>query len=820
MRKLFTIFFFIPFLVQAQSETHNFTQYDTVIAAGGHNWHCRVWRPLNYFTPNNPDTASRPLFVAMPGQGQQGTTDTAAFSEYGPSYLMNHGWHGGVTITNGTHYPLIVTIVDESSVTPNPSIAYPLLIILKNLLHPKFMVGTGFSQGSFTLSGVIEYEATLGDHLGMQVFKALCMFEGTPTSPANEFPNRPQNCTGSWCDTNYYKTWAKVYGGTYFYLEGSGSDNFRDGWHYSAAMNDTVANSAYFSYQDATDNRPNGTAAAGSHCCWNAMWDTTAMNWTSVGTLGPLNSPSQAGTNTMGNYKNGNVWMWMLRQGDTSLVGGGSTSCRAFTWDSTQINVLITDANMGASPRLHRCDTVYIPKCTDAGGYRTFSTQSVGVQTDSNSGRIHIKGKNTTNIKIKPSSSPIQGNIWGNNNWIEVDSIVMLNSKDPVIFNPYFGGYSHHVFFHGGNTTQSFFPSGDITQALPNFAADTVNCMFDWHWDNWHFDMGIGDTATPAGGGPFGGLTYIWLGALAKNGVVIGAEIDHSIFLNNASDSAPATDIHMENCYYCYIHDDTLQNMGVVAKPVGHASVAFAKVSMVVVKSNLFRNNFGNTLTSRGLGDIPSMYPFFRYWANLKGDTSYDGRSSYVNNRDSGSRKYPALESENDPTDTTYNSFYRSRVSPYCTNNTCFRMNLGAGHSYYYNSMFDGYGGATDSVYFHNNSWTSIVSDTAVSCPFSTSQGGCVMMSFPNGLSLHIDSANNSQTYTSLTSGLDSVTLRPLNPGPVYQHGVAAKPFPAKDFYGLGRPISGTVDIGSAQFQGILPKNYIPVPVGWRPVIH
>jgi hypothetical protein len=59
------------------------------------------------------------------------------------------------------------------------------------------------------------------------------------------------------------------------------------------------------------------------------MYDPNATNWTSVGTLGPNNAPSEVGKNQMGDYKApSSIFQWMLQHGDTSLVGSTSTPAK------------------------------------------------------------------------------------------------------------------------------------------------------------------------------------------------------------------------------------------------------------------------------------------------------------------------------------------------------------------------------------------------------------------------------------------------------------------------------------------------------------
>lgn len=325
MKKLLVLLLLIPVFAVSQVESHNFVRIDTTFTLGSNTWHMFMERPVNMFTAGNSDTASRPCIFFMSGQGEQGRTDTGALNTYGPFYWRNNGWDGGVTLGNGKHYPILVSLIYENNNVPNPSALYPALVYLQTTYHIKTPYrgyqnsfhGTGLSQGSFTQGGEIEYEGTLGDHAGMKMYGSLCMLEGTPTSPSTEFPPRAQNCSTAWCDTNYYNTWDTLYHGRYFYLEGSGSDNERDGWHYSGAMNNVAPGTAYFSYE---------SLGGGAHCCWNSMYDPSVTNWSSVSPLGPNNSPSQAGTNQMGNYTVPcNLFTWMFKQGDTAMVNSSAS---------------------------------------------------------------------------------------------------------------------------------------------------------------------------------------------------------------------------------------------------------------------------------------------------------------------------------------------------------------------------------------------------------------------------------------------------------------------------------------------------------------
>jgi hypothetical protein len=300
--------FHIFFMAEAQSETHDFIRYDTTFNTGCGPFKIIIERPRNLFVDNDPDTASRSAIFFSPGQGEQNTTDTAKITTNGPFYWRRQGWDGGVQLGNGRHYPMIISISATTTVTPFVPCFYTVFqyIATHYRIKPNALHCTGLSQGAFSFGAMIQFEQTAGAESGMKLITSLAMLEGTPDPIPAPYSGWDRGVTA-------YKVWAKKYNGKYFYLEGSGADNFRNGYLYSGPMNDTVANSAYFSYEN---------LGGGAHCCWNQMYDPNATDWTSVGTLGPNNAPSQVGTNTMGTYKKGqNIFTWMLANGDTTLVG-------------------------------------------------------------------------------------------------------------------------------------------------------------------------------------------------------------------------------------------------------------------------------------------------------------------------------------------------------------------------------------------------------------------------------------------------------------------------------------------------------------------
>jgi len=315
MKQLSTLLFLltISFLSRSQTaaETHNFITYDTSYNIGYANlgYQIRITRPANLFTPNSPDTASRPVIIHMSGVGEIGTNSSVT-ATFGPHYWLANGWDGGITLGNGKHYPIIITIQSWTAWPGTTELLTVLNYLLKNYHIKRNAVHlTGLSMGAFSWTALICHQSTPGAEDGMKIVTSIAALEGQSTnvSPgvvANELP-----------DYQSFAVWAQKYHGKFFGLEGI--NDYRNVSAVSQAMNAVVPGCAYFSYEN---------IGGGAHCCWNSMYDPSVTNWTSVGTLGP-NNATQAAPNTMGDYTAPcNIFTWMLRQGDTSLVGGSSSS--------------------------------------------------------------------------------------------------------------------------------------------------------------------------------------------------------------------------------------------------------------------------------------------------------------------------------------------------------------------------------------------------------------------------------------------------------------------------------------------------------------
>lgn len=281
------------------SEANNPITYDTTISEkangeGPFTWQVRVTRQQN-------DNSLRPVLLSMPGSGETGAS-TDNLVKYGPHFWLLNGWDGGVKLGNGTHYPIIIT-VEQPAQNMRP---WHLKAVVETLLKtfpikPGSVHVAGLSQGSYEWGELIGFSAYSGDQTAMSEIKSWVDLEGV--GPGDNFLGYDAAYPG------VYGTWASKYGGRFFGLEGT--QDSRNIWQISQAMNKSVPSSAYFSYEN---------IGGGGHCCWNSMYDPSVTNWINNSNLVPSASPA----NTPGNYSvdpttGTNIFQWMLRQGDTSM---------------------------------------------------------------------------------------------------------------------------------------------------------------------------------------------------------------------------------------------------------------------------------------------------------------------------------------------------------------------------------------------------------------------------------------------------------------------------------------------------------------------
>lgn len=318
-----TVFLFIFTQVSyGQSESHDYiTFYDSVQVVdastgspvAGKFWVCKVTMPRLYNTPGNADTASRHIFLSTPGAGQIQTgakSDSNFINGWGPHFWLNNGWDGGIQLGNGKHYEVYITALQAVANT-RPQYTMGLLQSLNTKYHPKnhkFDV-MGFSQGSYIYGDVILY--ALNNVAGSTAAMDLI---GTWTNLEGVGPEGFQ--TNDWTYATGFAKWAQR-GGKLFGLEGT--NDSRNIWQISQPMNGAVANTAFFCFQN---------DGGGAHCCWNDMYNPSLTDWRiPPTTTNPFLVSSTSPASTPGSYlyvptTGTSIFQWILRQGDTSLLGG------------------------------------------------------------------------------------------------------------------------------------------------------------------------------------------------------------------------------------------------------------------------------------------------------------------------------------------------------------------------------------------------------------------------------------------------------------------------------------------------------------------
>jgi hypothetical protein len=312
MRQISTLFLclFVFCRLHAQSETDNFTTYDTTIIYQynpylSFTYYLRISRPTNLFTSGSADTASRPAIFFMPGVGEM-NSDVTNLYKYGPHYWLMNGWDGSVVLGNGTHYPILISMICNVN-PPDPPIAGNFWVMDYMIKHYHIKRNgvhiTGLSEGAFTWSGMLGITDTTGTgqtgaDIGCREVTSMTLLSGAATS------------TGNW---SVFGHWAQAYGGKAFLTVGYADAQTINPPQLAAAMNAAVPGSAYFTYN---------TVDGGQHGGWNTEYDPTQQNWQSFAPMGPYITTSTV-ANSAGTYKIGSsIFQWMLRQGDTTLVGG------------------------------------------------------------------------------------------------------------------------------------------------------------------------------------------------------------------------------------------------------------------------------------------------------------------------------------------------------------------------------------------------------------------------------------------------------------------------------------------------------------------
>jgi len=387
LRKRNIVFWFFLLLlanqvVYSQSESNDMITYDSsanyvpavIINGQPAKFLLRITRPRNYFTAGSPDTASRPAIFMMPGTDETGT-NPANLVKFGPHYWMNNGWNGAVQLGNGTHYPIFITIVQGSDNTGG----YYSVNLFDSLIkwyHLKLgsIHVSGLSHGSTFMGDMIAYARSSGDTHAMSQIKSWVAMQSLGGSADGN--QSIYNIPFPQC----FQTWATNYGGRVFAIEGT--QDYRASQTLTEPMNAAVPNSAYLTYEN---------DGGGTHCCWNDFYNPSVSSWQNL--TAPYGNPyitTGPYSNTKGTYiGTGNIYTWMLRQGDTSLVGGTASMAPTVSVGSNQSIQLPTNSlTVTASATANGGHTIASTTWSKTSGPSTFTIGSPSSMSTSISGLV------------------------------------------------------------------------------------------------------------------------------------------------------------------------------------------------------------------------------------------------------------------------------------------------------------------------------------------------------------------------------------------------------------------------------------------------
>ncbi|RYY58700.1 MAG: hypothetical protein EOO05_15555, partial [Chitinophagaceae bacterium] len=277
--------------------------YDTTIAG----WNVRV--------TYRPSADSTEGIIFMPGVGEVGR-DAGKLQLYGPHYWLNHGWDGSVVLGNGVHYPILVSIQQPTELS-RPSTVKPVIdgilrrykikrnaldgILRRYKIKRNALHFTALSQGCWVLNHFLSYKPSENDFSYMSMVRSMVNVEGM--NPADQFGASlpfPQKMGH----------WAKRFGGKELGFEQV--HDTRNINRIISNMNDSVPGSGNLLFTE---------FGAGGHSNFNDFYNPAQNNWT----LSNPNVLDKKGSVYSSVIAGGqNVWQWMLRQGDTAILGAGS----------------------------------------------------------------------------------------------------------------------------------------------------------------------------------------------------------------------------------------------------------------------------------------------------------------------------------------------------------------------------------------------------------------------------------------------------------------------------------------------------------------
>ena len=289
MRKTLFILLFLPLFATAQS-----LDYDTTFADGaGYNWKASVHLPSDYYTSNK----QYKLIMFIPGTGEIGG-GYAALDTYGPLAYIDGGWNGGVTLGNGTHYPILIALEPwtDYATTGSRTAAVVAAITSRYRIQPGCISATGMSAGGYAFKVMVTSEAPdvtvpYGPFNGADKIAALADIQGVIPDINADWYARVKNFAHN------------QYSGQYFGIWDTG-DAERGIGRFKDSMNAAVSGSGRIVI----------TSVGHTATAWNNAYGSS-------GGAAPINYTIDGVSQT--------VYQWLLRQADTTFTTEGTGSIAA-----------------------------------------------------------------------------------------------------------------------------------------------------------------------------------------------------------------------------------------------------------------------------------------------------------------------------------------------------------------------------------------------------------------------------------------------------------------------------------------------------------
>ena len=286
MKRILFILLALPLFSVAQS-----LDYDTTFNDGaGYNWKASVHLPSDYYSSNK----YYKLIMFIPGAGEIGG-GYPALDTYGPLAYIDGGWDGGVTLGNGTHYPILIALEPWTDYATNGTrtAAVVTAIVNRYRVQPGCIYATGLSAGAFAWKVMVTYDSPdttppYGPFASADKIAALFDLQGViPDAPNTDWYNRVRNFANNQYGGQYFGIWDNL-------------DAERGIGRFKDSMNAAVSGSGRIIV---TNNGHNATA-------WNAAYGSSA---------------GAAPTNYSIDGVSQNIYQWLLRQGDTTFMTSGSS---------------------------------------------------------------------------------------------------------------------------------------------------------------------------------------------------------------------------------------------------------------------------------------------------------------------------------------------------------------------------------------------------------------------------------------------------------------------------------------------------------------